>query len=78
MIKDLDELNLKSESSIDLNVLVAYVYEGDNFQDGEILANKVNSILDLEQITSWIKPLSWLGAYGDKPVPNAMEEGLFG
>lgn len=78
LIKALDELNLKSESSIDLNVLVAYVYEGDNFQDGEILANKVNSILDLEQITSWIKPLSWLGAYGDKPVPNAMEEGLFG
>lgn len=70
---------MKSESSeLDVNVLVSYVYEGDNFNDGEALSNKVLEVLKLKPIERWIRPKSWLGVYGDRPIPNAMEDGLFG
>ncbi|KAK6454406.1 PAC2 family-domain-containing protein [Scheffersomyces xylosifermentans] len=65
-------------SKADVNVLVTYVYEGDNFADSEILANKLISVLELDPVQEWVRPISWFGAYGDKPVPSAMEEGLFG
>ncbi|KAK6202760.1 PAC2 family-domain-containing protein [Scheffersomyces amazonensis] len=75
----LGALNSTSSSpKVDTSVLVSYVYEGDNFQDGEELANKVIDVLDLPPIVEWTRPISWLGAYGDKPVPNATEDGLFG
>lgn len=78
LIQGIDDINNGSEIKLDLNVLVTFVYEGDNFYDAKILANKLVSIIKLESVKSWSKPISWLGAYGDKPVPNAMEEGLFG
>lgn len=62
----------------DINVLVSYVYEGDNFYDGEQLANKALGLLKLEPVSEWIRPKSWLGVYGDRKVPNATEEGLYG
>lgn len=65
-------------SAPDLNVLVTYVYEGDNFYDGEVLANKLILAMDLDPVDKWTKPVSWLGVYGDKPLPNGMEDGLFG
>jgi len=65
-------------SDFEVNVLVSYVYEGDNFLDGEHLANKTIEVLNLSPIDNWIRPRSWLGVYGDRQVPNAMEEGLFG
>lgn len=65
-------------SDFDINVLVSYVYEGDNFYDGEHLANKTIQVLNLSPVKEWIRPRSWLGVYGDRQVPNAMEEGLFG
>lgn len=83
----LQELNLpRNESSknnelndIDVNVLVSFVYEGDNFYDGEKLAFKLSDFLNInKKIDHWVRPVSWFGAYGDKPIPNAMEEGLFG
>lgn len=58
-------------------VLVSYVYEGDNFDDAELLAHKTQQHLKLKA-QPWVKPASWLGVYGDRPVPNAMEEGLYG
>lgn len=67
-----------SSAAPELNVLVTYVYEGDNFYDGEVLANKLVKVMELEQVDKWIKPVSWLGVYGDKPLPNGMEDGLFG
>lgn len=65
------------QSSRNLVVLESFVYEGDNFGDSRLLADKVAEILNLG-IKEWIKPASWLGVYGDKPVALAMEEGLFG
>lgn len=66
-------------NDIDVNVLVSFVYEGDNFYDGEKLASKLSDFLNIGKPTErWIRPISWFGAYGDKAVPNAMEEGLFG
>lgn len=67
-------------SKIDLTIYVSHVYEGDNFNDAELMAAEVLPTI-LENVPTdlkWIKPISWLGAYGDKPVPNAMEQGLFG
>lgn len=62
-----------------LNVLVIYVYEGQNFYEANVLAEKVVNKVGLEPpSTSWIKPISWEGVYGDKPVPIAMEEGIYG
>ncbi|RCK55289.1 Proteasome assembly chaperone 2 [Candida viswanathii] len=66
-------------NDVDVSVLVSFVYEGDNFYDGEKLADKVIDFLGVEKKAErWVRPISWFGAYGDKPVPNAMEEGLFG
>ncbi|KAG2732019.1 hypothetical protein G9P44_004436 [Scheffersomyces stipitis] len=67
-----------AHSHAEVNVLVTYVYEGDNFADSEILANKLLNVLEIDHIKNWTRPISWYGAYGDKPVPSAMEEGLFG
>ncbi|KAG7662865.1 uncharacterized protein J8A68_003635 [[Candida] subhashii] len=64
--------------TFDVNVLVSFVYEGDNFYDGEKLATKTAEVLKLNIPTIWTRPISWFGAYGDKPIPNSMEEGLFG
>ncbi|KAG5419205.1 hypothetical protein I9W82_002972 [Candida metapsilosis] len=66
-------------SPINVKVLVSYVYEGDNFYDAEKSASKLHEILQKQHpVDHWVKPVSWLGAYGDKSVPNAMEEGIFG
>ncbi|RLV93018.1 Proteasome assembly chaperone 2 [Spathaspora sp. JA1] len=62
----------------DVCVLVSFVYEGDNFYDAEKLASKLSQVLKLKQVDHWVRPVSWFGVYGDKPVPNAVEEGLFG
>ncbi|CCG25961.1 20S proteasome assembly protein [Candida orthopsilosis Co 90-125] len=72
-----------SSKSINIKVLVSYVYEGDNFYDAEKSATKLRETLQLQNqgdgpVDKWIKPVSWLGVYGDKSVPNAMEEGIFG
>lgn len=69
--------------SINIKVIVSYVYEGDNFYDAEKSATKLKEVLNLQEKdggagNNWTKPVSWLGAYGDKSVPNAMEEGIFG
>lgn len=68
-----DEINGK----ITLNVHVIYVYEGENFYEANVLAHKVTESLDIE-IDQFKKPKSWTGVYGDKPIPNAMEEGIYG
>ncbi|KAF3986840.1 hypothetical protein FT663_04699 [Candidozyma haemuli var. vulneris] len=60
-----------------LVVLETFVYEGDNFFDAKALASKVIQMLNLPA-TVFETPASWLGVYGDKPVPSAMEEGLYG
>lgn len=64
---------------LSLNVLVIFVYEGQNFYEANVLANKVATKLELTlPETSWITPISWQGVYGDKPVPTSMEEGIYG
>lgn len=60
-----------------LSVLVTNVYEGDNFYDARVLAAEACKVLLVEP-GMWETPVSWLGVYGDKPVPLAMEEGLYG
>lgn len=67
----------KLDRIIKYTVLVAYAYEGDNFYDSLNMATKVAALLDL-QIENWKTPVSWFGVYGDKPVSNAMEDGLYG
>ncbi|KAI3403476.2 hypothetical protein KGF56_003760 [Candida oxycetoniae] len=73
----LSEQQLKDRN---VALLMSYVYEGDNFQDAEKMTIKLKDILNLlpQEDTKLIKPVSWQGAYGDKSVPNAMEEGIFG
>ncbi|KAI5960901.1 hypothetical protein KGF57_001833 [Candida theae] len=82
LVKSIISYNGESSSnSIGIQVLVSYVYEGDNFYDAEKLASTLQEALQLhksQSVHSWVKPVSWLGAYGDKSVPNAMEEGIFG
>ncbi|CAI5758115.1 unnamed protein product [Candida verbasci] len=72
------ELIKPRKNPFDVSVFISYVYEGDNFQDGEKLANKLIEELNIKNVKQWIRPISWLGAYGDKPVPNSMEQGLYG
>lgn len=78
-----------TKRGVDVSVVMAYVYEGDNFYDGERMAEKLARMIlpkkekeekgeEGEERVKWIRPISWFGAYGDKPVPNSMEEGLFG
>lgn len=76
LINTVDELNVATK--IELNVLVIFVYEGDNFHDGEALAARLTKLLDGIDVSEWVKPLSWFGVYGDRPIPSAMEEGLYG
>lgn len=61
-----------------LSVLVTYVYEGDNSDDAHALATKVAEVLKIEEPKRWNAPVSWLGVYGDNPIPLAMENGLYG
>lgn len=63
--------------SIDYTIVVAYSYEGDNFDDSINMATTVASLLELD-VSQWQTPVSWFGVYGDKPVSNAMEDGLYG
>lgn len=69
---------LTSKGSTNINVLMIYVYEGENFYEATMLANKVISKLNIEEIKDWVKPISWKGVYGDKKAPTAMEEGIYG
>ncbi|ODV58646.1 Add66p ASCRUDRAFT_9995 [Ascoidea rubescens DSM 1968] len=100
-----DQLFLIKDQNINLKIIEMFVYEGDNFDDAQILFKTLikkylfkdinyQSILSnnnkiLEKVpknqrqqhltaTGLIKPISWSGAYGDKPVPNSIEEGIFG
>lgn len=58
-------------------VVVAHVYEGDNTGDAFALADKLASILNLQQ-QKWQCPVSWTGMYGLRQQSNAMEDGLYG
>lgn len=78
ILKLTDSLRGRDLKTIEIKVLVSYVYEGDNFEDGEVLANELIKLGDLSQPSNWTRPVSWLGVYGDMPVPSAMEEGLYG
>lgn len=60
-----------------LTAFVTYVYEGDNFYDAQSLAAKVCEALEMK-VETWQHPVSWFGVYGDRPVPLAMEEGMYG
>lgn len=66
---------------LDLTVLVSYAYESDNFHDAETMMQQLKEELNLLpkfKDFPLIKPVSWRGAYGDRAVPNAIEEGIFG
>ncbi|KAI5950535.1 hypothetical protein CANMA_005195 [Candida margitis] len=84
LVKAIISQNGESKSKpINVKVIVSYVYEGDNFYDAEKSATRLQEALKLKEqegrtVTKWVKPVSWLGAYGDKSIPNAMEEGIFG
>ncbi|KAI5965311.1 uncharacterized protein KGF55_001532 [Candida pseudojiufengensis] len=70
--------SLKIGKKDNLKVLISYNYEGDNFDDAIKMINKLIEILKISKPGDWQKPISWKGVYGDKDVPNAMEEGIFG
>lgn len=61
----------------EVQVLVSYIYEGDNFYDAEVQGRELLKILKIDNV-NWTRPVSWLGVYGDKEVSNAMEDGLYG
>jgi proteasome chaperone 2 len=78
--------NKLNESGIIVDVLrkvssacgiVMFAYEGDNFQDGEELAEKLVTLLNIKlEGGLWKRPESWKGAYG-REVPIGLEEGLY-
>lgn len=59
-------------------IILAHVYEGDNFHDAEAMATSICPILGVQNTPLWERPISWKGVYGDRPIPRAMEEGLYG
>lgn len=64
-----------------LSSIVMYVYEGDNFQDAVYYFNKIIQHLEIpfeQKKKQLVKPYSWLGFYGDKPIPVSLEEGIYG
>lgn len=60
-----------------LSVVMSFVYEGDNSHDALVMASTVCHMLKLGEV-AMEKPVSWFGVYGDRPIPNALEEGLYG
>ena len=60
-----------------LSLMVIYAYEGDNLYDAQVMGRQVAEMLLLD-IIDWQTPVSWSGVYGDKSVPSAMEEGMYG
>ncbi|OBA20056.1 hypothetical protein METBIDRAFT_79361 [Metschnikowia bicuspidata var. bicuspidata NRRL YB-4993] len=60
-----------------LSLIVIYAYEGDNLYDAQVMGRKSADFL-LLRVEEWRSPVSWYGVYGDKPVPLAMEEGMYG
>lgn len=73
----IDAIN-KSNGKIDVTVIVMYVYEGENFIDATNLTERVVKKLELPHYNSMKCPVSWKGVYGDKPIPDSMEEGIYG
>lgn len=63
--------------SIAASVLVSYVYEGDNTQDAFSMASAAAKVFGIGS-AEWKIPVSWMGVYGDRPIPVALEEGLYG
>lgn len=55
---------------------VYFAYEGDNFEDAFKFATEVIKVLGKDEITEWIKPVSWDRVYG-KGIPLGLEEGLY-
>ncbi|ODV88057.1 hypothetical protein CANARDRAFT_26218 [[Candida] arabinofermentans NRRL YB-2248] len=68
---------LSSTSSPELIILSIFVYEGDNTDDAELLANQVLNLSSIKQISQWQTPKSWAGVYGDKSIPVGIEYGLY-
>ncbi|ODQ67455.1 hypothetical protein NADFUDRAFT_49885 [Nadsonia fulvescens var. elongata DSM 6958] len=67
---------LETETLVPAIVITSYVYEGDNFGDGEEMAAKVFEVLNLERKSDWVRPMSWVGAYG-REIKIGLEEGLY-
>lgn len=63
---------------VTLQALLMFVYEGDNFFDAQVVAKEVVDLLEIQQPKQLVKPKSWEGVYGDRPIPKSLEEGLFG
>lgn len=72
-----DALVLQCGNKVQWCAFLTYVYEGDNFHDATRLADDILKALGIGEI-KWLRPVSWTGVYGDRPVPLAMEDGLFG
>lgn len=73
LVEELNKLK-----NVTLQALLIYVYEGDNFYDAQVVAKEAFDLLEIEQPKELVKPKSWEGAYGDRPIPTHFEEGLFG
>lgn len=71
-----NDLTAAMAPHLNYSILVAFAYEGDNFYDSLNMASKVADLLNL-QVSHWRSPVSWAGVYGDKPISNAMEDGLY-
>lgn len=70
-------------SSTNVLAITMYVYEGDNTNDAIAFLKKLSVLLPLplppiNNQPSLKFPKSWDGLYGSRPLPSALEEGLFG
>lgn len=68
---------IQATNGLETIVFVSHVYEGDNFNDARLLARAVAVFLFGLDRSDFVEPQSWLGVYGNKPVLNAMEDGLY-
>ncbi|CDR39958.1 CYFA0S04e00914g1_1 [Cyberlindnera fabianii] len=69
---------LKRATDLTVYALVIYVYEGDNTYDAQVLAAETVGVLEVETPKEWKIPVSWSGAYGDRPLPSGLNEGIYG
>lgn len=62
--------DLGNNMGLDSTLIMMYAYEGDNTIEAMEMASAVNTWIKIIPATTWIKPVSWCGVYGDAPPPN--------
>ncbi|CDK26787.1 unnamed protein product [Kuraishia capsulata CBS 1993] len=71
------KLGAGTDATIPTTLVSEFVYEGDNFGDAEELTNKIAALLEIDTRRTWLRPKSWSGVYGDRPIPVGSDLGIY-